>query len=334
MHSLIRAVPLSTVLVSQALVAHHAFVMFDLEAEAFVRGTVAEFQFRNPHTYLFVDVTQGDGQTDRWRIEGETRNDLFRNGWREDSLQPGDIVTVRVQPNRDPARSYARLLSVEKADGAMLTIPNEADERGRDDVVPADSLEGVWLPIQTFRQYQTKVRSFQNENARAALARQTGLPPNARCIDLSIPGRLGRAHVYEIEFAAEDLILIHSEDDAEPRRIHLDGRSHPESIPEDGQSWTGHSVGRWEDGTLVIDTRHFRPHPGGNGAPPSGSSKTLVERFRLNEDRTRIVIDFTLDDPQYLSSTVSHTYEWQHAPHITRLPYSCDPESALGFLAD
>ena len=247
--------------------------MFDLETEALVRGTVAEFQFRNPHTYLFVDVRQGDSQVTRWRIEGETRNDLFRNGWRDDSLQPGEVVTVRVQPNRDPARSYARLLSVEKADGAVLSIPNEEDERGRDNAVPADSLEGVWLPIQTFRQFQTKVQPFQTEDARAALARQSGLPPNARCIDLPIPGRLGRAHVYEIEFAADDLILIHSEDDAEPRSIHLDGRGHPQSIPEEEQSWTGHSIGRWEGDTLVIDTRHFKPHPGGNGAPPSSSGK-------------------------------------------------------------
>ena len=68
-----------------------------------------EFQFRNPHTYLFVDVPLGDGQVESWRIEGETRNDLFRNGWRDDSFQPGDVVTVRAQPAKDPTRRYARL---------------------------------------------------------------------------------------------------------------------------------------------------------------------------------------------------------------------------------
>lgn len=328
-----RTVLLSTFLAAQPLVAHHSFVAFDLESEAFVRGTVMEFQFRNPHTYLFVDVPLGDGQVESWRIEGETRNDLFRNGWRDDSFQPGDVVTVRAQPAKDPTRRYARLLSIEKADGTVLAIPNEEDERGRDNVVAAESLEGVWLPIQAFPQFFAKLTPLANENARSARAQQTGLPPNTLCIDMAIPQRLGRAHVYEIEFVSDDLILIHGEDDAEPRMIYMDGRGHPESIPEEEQSYTGHSIGRWEGDTLVIDTRHFKYHPVGNGGGPSGSRKHLVERFRLNDDRTRIAIDFTLEDPEYLIAAVSHTYEWQHSPHITRLPHSCDPESALGYLA-
>ena len=267
-------------------------------------------------------------------IEGETRNDLYRNGWRDDSLRPGEVVSFRVQPARDAARRYARLLDVEKSDGTVLAIPNEDDERGRPDAVPAESLAGVWLPIQTFREFFAKAEPFGNENARAARERETGLPPRARCIDMAIPMRLGRAHVYEIEIVSDDLILIHGEDDAEPRRIHMDGREHPASIPDDDKTWTGHSIGHWEGGTLAIDTRHFKDHPSGSGAGPSGSRKHLVERYTLNGDGTRIVIDFTLDDPEYLTSSVSHTYEWQHAPHITRLPHSCDPESALGYLAE
>ena len=46
------------------------------------------------------------------------------------------------------------------------------------------------------------------------------------------------------------------------------------------------------------------------------------------------MIDFLLTDPENLTAAISHTYEWQHSPHIARLPYSCDPESAIGFLAD
>ena len=60
----------------------------------------------------------------------------------------------------------------------------------------------------------------------------------------------------------------------------------------------------------------------------------LADRYTLREDWTGITIDFTLDDPEYLTSSVSHTYEWQHSPHIVRLLHSCDPESALGYLAE
>lgn len=334
MAELNRLAILAITLAPLPLAAHHSFVAFDLEKEAFVRGTVTEYQFRNPHTYIFVDVPMEGGESARWRIEGETRNDLFRNGWRDDSLQPGDVVNIRVQPARDPARRYARLLGVEKTDGTVLGIPNELDASGRPNAVPAESLAGVWLPIQSFGPLFAKLAPLANENARAALEQRTGLPPRALCVDMAIPMRLGRAHVYEIEFVSDDLILIHGEDDAEPRRIYMDGREHPASIPDDDKTWTGHSIGHWEGETLVIDTRHFRDHPGGSGAGPSGSLKHLVERYTLNEDRTRIVIELTLEDPEYLTSSVSHTFEWQHSPQITRLPHSCDPESALGYLAE
>ena len=118
-----------------------------------------------------------DGGIASWRIEGETRNDLYRNGWREDSLQPGDAVTVRVNPARDASRRYARLLSLERADGTVLAIPNAEDERGRDNAVPAAGLEGVWLPIQTFPAFAAKLAPLTNERARAERAQQTGLPP-------------------------------------------------------------------------------------------------------------------------------------------------------------
>lgn len=334
MAELNRLAILAVTLAPLPLAAHHSFVAFDLEKEAFVRGTVAEYQFRNPHTYIFVDVPMDGGEIARWRIEGETRNDLYRNGWRDDSLQPGDVVNVRVQPARDPARHYARLLALEKTDGTVLAIPNEEDEQGRVVTVPAESLEGVWLPIQSFFEFGARVAPLANEKARQAIAQQSGLPRRARCIDMAIPQRLGRAHVYEIEFVSGDLILIHGEDDAEPRMIHMDGRPHPESIPADEKAWTGHSIGHWEGETLVIDTRHFRDHPDGNSAGPSGSEKHLVERYTLSEDGTRIVIEFTLEDSEFLTAAVSHTYEWQHSPHITRLPHSCDPESALGYLAE
>ena len=323
--------------ISMPLGAHHSFVAFDAESEAFVRGTVSGFEFRNPHTYIYVDIPLEDGQVASYRIESETRNDLYRNGWRDDSLQTGDVITARVHPARDPARRYGRLLGLEKADGAVLEPPNADDERGRSNLVPAESLEGVWLPIQTFRTFFPKVGALINDRGRAeaeALRAAGGLPPNTRCIDMSIPQRLGRAHVYEIEFVSDELILIHGEDDAEARRIYLDGRSHPESVPDEERSYTEHSVGHWEGETLVIDTANFKYQENGHAGYPSSGRKHLIERYTLNEDKTEIRIEFTLEDPEYLTGPLTHTNDWQHSPHITRMPYSCDVESALEYLAE
>ena len=330
MNRLKRVSAFAVVLIPLSLAAHHSFLAFDSEKEAIVRGTISGYQFRNPHVYLMVDVPQESGAVVTWKIETETRNDLYRNGWRDDSLRSGDVVTARVNPPKDPARTLGRLISVEMSDGTVLATPNEEDVYGRDNLVAATDLDGVWLPIQAFFGYRAKIygplSAEEGKRERAEIA-SSGAHRRAECIKHPIPLRLGLAHVYEIEIVSDDLVLIHSEDDSEARRIYLDGRGHPESIPEEELSYTGHSIGRWEGDKLVIDTVHFKPLPG-----EVGPQRHLVERYRLNDDRTHIIIDFTVEDPDYMTGPVAHTYQWQHSPHIVRMPFSCDLESARTYL--
>ena len=309
--------------------AHHSFAAFDSDKEALVRGTISGYRFLNPHVYFTVDVPQPDGTRVTWRIETETRNDLYRNGWRDTSLQNGDVVTVRINPAKNLAQRFGRLISLEKSDGTVLATPNEADEQGREGLVAAVDMNGVWLPIQTFFDYRAKTAPLTPEHVlreRAEL-RAAHYDRRSLCIDTPIPETLGRAHVHEIEIVSDELVLIHSEDWSEPRQIFLDGRDHPASIPESGRSYRGHSIGRWEDETLVVDTTLFRPVPG-----EAGPRKHLAERYRLSEDKTHIILDFTIEDPDYLSAPVSHTYQWVYSPHIVRLPYSCDLETADWYL--
>lgn len=318
------------------IAAHHSDVAFDADAELSFDGTISSFRLRNPHAYFFVDVVDEEGETIDYRVETETRNDLIRNGWNDDSLIPGDRVTVTVNPARDPGRSYGRLLSLIKSDGTVLNPPAEQDIAGRQDIVPAASLEGVWLPVQTHREMYAAIGLLVTDRARAERSRieaAQAQPENTRCLNFAhLPAHLGRAHVFEIEFASDDLILIHGEDMQFPRQIHLDGRGHPEVVAEQDMSGMGHSVGHWDGDTLVIDTRHFRQTDHGNGMYPSGPRKHLIEWYRLSEDRTRIVLDWTLDDPDYMSSPLSLTFEWQHSPHIVRQPWSCDSEAAVEYL--
>ena len=78
---------------------------------------------------------------------------------------------------------------------------------------------------------------------------------------------------------------------------------------------------------MVVDTVLFKPVPG-----EAGLRKHLVERYRLSEEWTHIIIDFTVEDPDYLAEPVSHTFRWQYSPHIVRLPYCCDLETADWYL--
>ena len=83
------------------LEAHHSAVMFDDQKEITVEGTVKEFQYTNPHSWLLVDVTDKDGKVTTWGFEAEGPNTLLRNGVRPADLKFGTKVTIIGHPMKD-----------------------------------------------------------------------------------------------------------------------------------------------------------------------------------------------------------------------------------------
>jgi hypothetical protein len=108
------------------------------------------------------------------------------------------------------------------------------------------------------------------------------------------------------------------------RVVHLN-REHPADL---SSSVMGHSIGRWEGETLVIDTIGFTPHHVGVMFFPSGPSKHLVERLTLMPDRLRLEYSFTIEDPAVLASPVSYTATWDHRPDLAPSGIACDPDIA------
>ncbi|HSG65835.1 MAG TPA: hypothetical protein VLD39_12580, partial [Gammaproteobacteria bacterium] len=144
--------------------------------------------------------------------------------------------------------------------------------------------------------------------------------------------RLTTPHVNDIQ-VLEDRVVITAETETEPRVIWLDGRGHP--ADRSGESPRGHSIGRWENGVLVVETTQFTPHRRGNGtAIPSGAQKKLTERYALSEDGAAIRLDYVLEDPEYLAEPVAHTAIWRYSPQMERVPYSCDREVAGRYLSE
>lgn len=90
--------------------AHHSAVMFDDAKEITVTGTVKEFQYTNPHSWLLVDVKGEDGKVTTWGFEAEGPSTLTRAGIRKSDLQPGTEITISGHPMRDgrPAASWTK----------------------------------------------------------------------------------------------------------------------------------------------------------------------------------------------------------------------------------
>jgi hypothetical protein len=102
--------------------AHHSFAMFDRKTQVELVGTVKEFQWTNPHSWIEVDVPNAQGGSDKWSVECNSPNNLARAGWRSTSLKPGDKVTVVIHPLRNGDKG-GLFVSVKLANGQTLTDP-------------------------------------------------------------------------------------------------------------------------------------------------------------------------------------------------------------------
>jgi hypothetical protein len=81
--------------------AHHSFAMFDFQASKTVTGTVEQFDWTNPHTFIWLQVPTANGGSERYGFEGMSPNYLGRRGWSKSTLKPGDKVTVIYHPMKD-----------------------------------------------------------------------------------------------------------------------------------------------------------------------------------------------------------------------------------------
>jgi hypothetical protein len=74
---------------------HHSFTAeFDQTKPITLKGAVTKVLFENPHTYVYIDVKDADGKVENWAIEGGSTVVLYRQGWRKDTVKPGDTVTI------------------------------------------------------------------------------------------------------------------------------------------------------------------------------------------------------------------------------------------------
>ena len=84
--------------------AHHSFAPFDQGQTVTYKGTVSEFQWTNPHSWLMLKVN-GEKGDEAWSFEMLSPNVLRRMGWRKDILKAGDTVTVTAHPARDGSKA-------------------------------------------------------------------------------------------------------------------------------------------------------------------------------------------------------------------------------------
>jgi hypothetical protein len=100
--------------------AHHSAAGIDRSKSVTLVGTIKQFGWQNPHSWMEVDVPNEAGVVTTWKVEMTSPAFLIRAGWKSTTVKPGDKVTVKVSPLRsgDPGGLFQ---SVTLADGSTLS---------------------------------------------------------------------------------------------------------------------------------------------------------------------------------------------------------------------
>ena len=164
-------------------------------------------------------------------------------------------------------------------------------------VEAAPDLSGAWEPEDWATEGWPTEPPF-NDAGRAAQDAWAAAPENDpahRCL-IALGRIISGPFPHEI-IQEEDRITFLYEYEHQVRRIFMDGRPHPENA---FPTVIGHSTGRWDGDTLVVDT--VGVEDGGLFRPqgfPYTSDLHLVERYTLEEDGDRLVVEIVIDDPTY-----------------------------------
>jgi hypothetical protein len=333
--------------------AHHSFAPhFDRDRPVRISGTVTQFEERNPHAYLHIAAADENGLTREYVCESHGVTQLTRNGISPALLAPGTTVTVTgSQARRDPYMCFFDTVAL--PDGRVLNV-NGPGGRGPTEAAPSgqpaaaapqrSDIYGTWLLIPANRSTSGPQPMLQYLTAAGRAAVDAYDPflddPVMQCDPVAIrrvwfaPGT-----PLAIRRDGERVILRHEWMDVE-RSVHLDRDSHPADGP---RSSLGHSLGRFEGDTLVIETGNYAAgvlsqYVEVAGEPTRGllhsDALTSIERLRFDAATGELELTIELFDPEFFIRDFDPVSARFAPSELTIEPFNCRPENPDRSLRD
>ncbi len=334
--TLLLAVVIAILLPIAASSHHLTNVRFDTEADSSISGTITRVDWRNPHVYMYVEAPNDNNEQVVWEVEGPPPATLRRAGWSRETIEIGAQVTITGNPGRNPADNIFLFDTLALGEGESLSlqqiIQNPAQmDAGRNET--SSSIAGIWGTNFSYEANVKLIATSQlalTEKGKQAVASYVEVTDNPalNCMPGSTPPAVMLVPDIKLIEVNDNTVVIRGEHEDIARTVYLDQDSHEGAA----ESLFGHSIGRWEGNTLLIDTTHFTPHRQGNAvALPSGEQKHLVERLVLNEEGSRLTYSYELEDPEYLVGKVTDQIEWTYRPDLEYVNLPCDVENARKF---
>ena len=129
MKSLLYCAAIATIGGASIASAHHSFpAHYVADGNVVLEGTVSEFLWRNPHSFIHLEVTNDAGEPELWALEWHNTVIMTRMGFTPETISSGDEVVVSGNPARDGTRRI-RMVTLERpADGFSLTRTGGAND--------------------------------------------------------------------------------------------------------------------------------------------------------------------------------------------------------------
>ncbi len=109
--------------------AHHSFAAaFDAAAPITVQGVITQAKLANPHSWIYLDVTDANGNVVNWGFEAQTPTALIRSGVKPDVFKVGSMVTIRGCHARDMTKNEGAAREIILADGRSFIIGPKGNE--------------------------------------------------------------------------------------------------------------------------------------------------------------------------------------------------------------
>ncbi len=322
-----------TASVSLAAHAHHSSALFAFNKRVTVAGTIVKVSWQNPHVYLTIESQGLDGKPRQQDVQAASLSMIKAFGLSREMVAPGTHVTIdaAAQKSGDDHLLWGGFIRFD--DGSVYLLETAGPNTHIPAVPAATSLAGKWVPpptaiqvfLQTFQALPLREAAAAGRGALAdprapASACESGLPSIAAALLGTLPV------LHSIELADKTIVLrVDADLGLVERVVHLDEATHPSGI---APSTLGHSIGRWDGETLVVDTAGFAP------SPVSSRGLHTTERFTLAADKRHLAYEITLEDTELWTKPVSLSVTWDYRPDVEPSGAACDPENARRYLSD
>jgi len=318
----LRASALLAIATAASTAAAHHSTAFYSEDFVEIEGEIARIDWVNPHVRFELRAAGANGEEQIYRMEASAISALERRGVTRDLFETGDRVTIAAHPStRNPFELQVTnvLLSDGREASLWLDSPARFGRTGAPMVGTADELVDaasenrgifrVWTPQRPYSIARDTISTLRLLTPATLAARESfDLLDNfaTRCEPGGMPLVMFAPLAYELINRGETIELRGEVNDT-VRTIHMDRTEPP---PGEAATILGYSVGRWEDGDLVVTTTLVDwPYFDAGGTPQSKDVR-FIERFRLSDDQTRLDFELEVHDPVYLTAPARVSTTW------------------------